>query len=477
MSAAKHDFFISYTHLDNQPFAAEQGWIELLHERLEIRLAQLLGEKPRIWRDKKLSGTDNLNDAVFTELAAAALLLSVLSPRYFKSDWCPKELSEFHQHISQTQQAKIEGKSRILKVIKTPITREELPAELQGMLGYDFYEVDSASGRFREYSTDAGANRDRRYWDKLEDLAQDLKDLIERMRKGSAPTVVTPSSSKTIYLAETTSDLKEQHDRIRRELQLNGHRVLPEKPLPLTMEMRDEVRSLLRDCQLAVHLIGAHYGIVPEGETHSLAQIQHELAAVQNHTAQILWMPSGLTPTDERQQHFINALLNSGTELLQGKLEDLKDFIRDKLDPPKIVPPPSNGNGHRKLVYLCCDQIDYEAVAPIEDLFYQRGFEVISLAGDADSQLHIENLRLCDALLTYCGNTTDGWLNLKKMDLFKLPGYGRTKPLLAKAFYISAPQTSGKERFRIQDGLVIKNYGAFSPASLTEFIEQIEKGI
>src|SRR5262245_56504273 len=42
MSFSNH-LFISYAHIDNyHDSTASQGWIDLLHERLEIRLAQLL---------------------------------------------------------------------------------------------------------------------------------------------------------------------------------------------------------------------------------------------------------------------------------------------------------------------------------------------------------------------------------------------------------------------------------------------------
>ena len=40
------DIFISYTHRDNEPLAeGQQGWIEILHDRLTKRLGQLLGEE------------------------------------------------------------------------------------------------------------------------------------------------------------------------------------------------------------------------------------------------------------------------------------------------------------------------------------------------------------------------------------------------------------------------------------------------
>src|SRR5262245_19025645 len=93
----KNDLFISYAHLDNQPLSkGEEGWVTLLHERLSLRVGQLLGDKNiRIWRDKKLGGADLFDQAIINELLGSAILISVISPRYVRSDWCLKELVEF----------------------------------------------------------------------------------------------------------------------------------------------------------------------------------------------------------------------------------------------------------------------------------------------------------------------------------------------------------------------------------------------
>jgi hypothetical protein len=483
----EHDLFISYAHLDNEPlFDSDQGWIDLLHKRLEIRLAQLLGEKPRIWRDPKLQGNDYFGDTLLIKLSQVAFIVSILSPRYIKSEWCLRELREFHKHAAASDGIRIDDKSRIFKVVKTPVRFDEHPQELHALLGYEFFGMDQATNRFREFSHETGPNRDKRYWDKLEDLAQDIKELIERLGNLKQPAV--KPEGKTIYLAATTSDLSEDRDRIRRELQLNGHQVLPDKPLSLDQRLRNEVNNDLAASQLAVHLVGTNYGIVPEGESKSIVELQHELAAERIGTAdfsQIIWMPQGLSSRDERQQKFIGSLsthlnLPRGAVLLQSKLEDLKTFIHEKLDPPPPSLEPrkangSNGNHNPTLVYVVCDQPDYQAIRPIEDCLFDHGFELFSLAEDTDPSMHRQYLQECDAVLTYCGNTTDGWLQMKRMDLLKLSGCRREKPMLAKGFYLSVPQTSGKERFRIQDGIVIRNFGEFSAASLNPFIEEIER--
>jgi hypothetical protein len=81
------DVFISYAHVDNETLAAGQdGWVSLLHDRLRKRLRQLLGEEVKIWRDPKLQGNDEFADTLVIRVSKAGVLLSVLSPRYIKSD-------------------------------------------------------------------------------------------------------------------------------------------------------------------------------------------------------------------------------------------------------------------------------------------------------------------------------------------------------------------------------------------------------
>ena len=53
------DILISYAHIDDESLMeGQKGWIEEFHRSLDIRLSQLLGEKPKIWRDLKLQGND-----------------------------------------------------------------------------------------------------------------------------------------------------------------------------------------------------------------------------------------------------------------------------------------------------------------------------------------------------------------------------------------------------------------------------------
>src|SRR6266478_1103048 len=108
----EHDFLISYAHIDDQALVAgEQGWVARLHRLLEIRVGQLRGQTPRIWRDPKLQGNDCFADTILERLPKIAALISVLSPRYVQSEWCNRELKEFYRAAEESGGVRIADKA------------------------------------------------------------------------------------------------------------------------------------------------------------------------------------------------------------------------------------------------------------------------------------------------------------------------------------------------------------------------------
>ena len=92
----EQDAFISYAHIDNEPISAGQkGWVTQFHATLQTMLSQRLGERARIWRDDKLDGNDIFADEIVDQFNKTALLVSILRPRYLRSEWCTRELQEF----------------------------------------------------------------------------------------------------------------------------------------------------------------------------------------------------------------------------------------------------------------------------------------------------------------------------------------------------------------------------------------------
>jgi len=493
------DVFISYAHVDNETLATGQdGWVSLLHERLRKRLRQLLGEDVKIWRDPKLQGNDEFADTLVIRVSQAGVLLSVLSPLYIKSDWCRKELSHFCHEAERGVGLSINNKSRVFKVIKTHIPQERHPQELSGSLGYQFYEYDEATGKAREFRADLD---DRRYWDKFEDLAQDISQQLIHLRSPSGtvnPAAKTgaPGSNgrqnghpadghekAVIYLAETTADLTLERDRIRRELSQFGYQVVPDKELPLQgPKLIETVNEYLLQARLSVHLIGAHYGIVPELEDRSIVRIQHDLAEARGDKSQfkrLIWLPSDLKPIESRQQAFIEYLSNSpvalkNAELLREKLEDLKTVIQKQLASLQNKPAREGTDAGQTYIYLIYEQRDFDDIKPLYQHLYESGFEVMQPAtGENAIEENLLNLRDCDALLVYFGHGSERWLRTQFSEISKV--VDRAKPMLAKAVYVAPPRSQPKELFMTREAIVIKNFGDFHPDNLASFLQKIRE--
>ncbi|HXT62118.1 MAG TPA: toll/interleukin-1 receptor domain-containing protein [Pyrinomonadaceae bacterium] len=493
------DIFISYAHNDNQALLeGQRGWVDVFHQALERRLQVHLGAKPSIWRDPRLQGNEIFADALVEQVPKVAILISILSPSYLNSEWCRREMQMFSRIATDTGGVRLGNKARIFKIEKINVPLDKHPAELQGMTGYQFYYMDDH--RARELSAESGPHAID-YWQRIDDVAQDIATLMQEMKtRGATPDVQvfeTPVAApgETIYLAETSFDLSPQRDNIKRELQERGHMVIPDRPLPLNgPALEDAVRHYLDTSKLSIHLIGANYGVIPEAADRSVVCMQNDIAAERsmgNGFSRLIWLPEGLETREDRQRQFIEYLRNDstaqqGADVLQTSIEELKTYIQDKLRPkPKAVASNGNGNGHGKVdegplrVYLICDKQDYDAIAPIENHLFDQGYEVTLPLFEGDEaevrEDHKESLMLCDAVVIFYGNSSEGWLRTKLRDLQKIPGYGRTKPMLAEAIYTGPPENPAKQRLRTREALLLRNFGDFTPDVLQPFLDEISK--
>jgi Domain of unknown function (DUF4062) len=471
------DAFISYSHIDNVGLAhGSEGWVTNLHRALEIRVAQLLGKQPQIWRDPKLTGNDMFADTLVAQLAHVAVLITIVSPRYVRSEWTRRELIEFWKAAEAQGGVRLHDKARIFKVLKTPIPREMDPPELQPLLGYEFFKVDPNTGRTRELEEVFGEQAQRDFWLRLDDLAHDIAALLEMLGGDLTLQVGEATGKEGVFVAETTSDLREQRETIRRDLQQHGYRVFPAAGLPLSApEMKVMLQEELAQCRMSIHLVGMNYGMVPEGSELSLVEIQNELAierSKQGDFVRLLWMPNGLKVEDKRQAGVIERFkmdprLGAEADLLETYLEDFKSVIYDRLKTkpkaPEEVREPC-ADKCKGLVYLIYDPRDANAAKGYEDDLFRRGFDVVRPTFEGDEadvrRDHEENLRVCDGVLILFGSANENWVRRKLREVQKSVGYGRTSPIGAVAIACVAPQTEEKERFRTHEAQVFRQTDA-----------------
>jgi len=488
------EVFISYAHLDNQPLTeGATGWVSQFHRALQIRVGQLMGKEPTIWRDPKLQGNDYFGDELIARLPRVGVLVSVLTPRYVKSEWCHRELEEFYKASEKAGGVRVMNKARIFKVLKTPLSIEQHPPEVRPLLGYEFFRLDPETGRARELDTVFGPEAQRDFWIRLDDLAQDVCALLTWLENGGKdPLLAAPDTDKgLVYLAQTSVDLKERRDAVRRDLLGQGYGVLPDRALPLTVaEVESAVNDALKRCRLSVHLVGRNYGVVPDGTDRSVEMLQYELAVRRADAGgffRLVWMPAGLEIEDERQRRFVGALradprIQDSADLLETTFEDLNTQIHIRLEhaaPAAAV----HGEAASDVsvvdsVYVVCDQRDLGQIGPLTDFLFER-YEVVLPAFEGDEADvradHEENLRSCSAVLIYYGAANELWLRRELRQLQKIAGLGRSRPLRAKAILIAPPLAPQKAQLRTHEALVLQQSESFEPACLQPFLAQLRR--
>jgi predicted Ser/Thr protein kinase len=491
------DVFISYATADDRPLTADQaGWVTQFHRDLEVRIEQLFGEPARIWRHANPPGAAPESARLAAVLPGVKALISVVSPPFLKSGGCRRDVETFRSSAEQAGTYWVENRPRLLKVVKRPVEPADWQPPMADILprlnGFEFYELDPTTGRLIEYDESFGPIARQRYHERIYDLAQEVCHVLrgcKRLADSSAepPAGTKLSSGKAVFLAETTADLRAERDKLRRELTERGHRVLPDRPLPMeAAEFEADVKAALAQADAVVHMLGSRYGMVPEGADVSSPELQLRLVQASGRAIpRLLWLPAAVEVQDPRQAALIEKMrddpqLHAGGELIQGSLNLLKDLLLRRLDPPpKTNPTPlaTVASGPPR-VYLVCDPADEDQVAPIEDFLFDQGCEVSLPLFEGTSgeiaEAHRRNLQTCDAVLIYYGSTTNHWVEIKLMDLVQAPGYGRAQPFRVRAVLVPPSEDRRKNRFRTHVAEVIRSETTAAAETLRPFLQQLQ---
>ena len=485
-----NDVFISYGHIDNQSFGDPGGgWVDIFHEHLQNFVNVHLGCRTKVWRDKRLTGAEVFSDEIEQQLRSSAVLVSVISPAYMKSEWCNRELVGFTKAAQDRGSLRVGNLQRVVKVLRLPVERSALPL-LDKVLGIEFYRVDPASERARDLLVDDAGDARQVFRARVDDVAQYLSRIAGVDGKsGDAATAAPPTpATDTVFLAWTTGDLTEEREKLRRELEARNYRVVPTGAPPLDAAgVRESVLAALREAKIAIHLIGALYGFVPEGEERSIIELQSDEALYQasnSAAARIFWLAPNAQPQDPRLSALVDRLHKQSPQggrvdlLANQTIEDLKTLALDRLNPPKAAP--AAVTAASALVYLMCDQLDRATVAPIQDFLFDQSLEVRLPLFDGDSEQireeHYELLKECDGVLIFWGKAKEGWLRTMLRDLNKVFGLEprkRTEPYKAASLYLAELPDVNKEGFRTREISTIRAGSEFDPEVLRPFVAQL----
>lgn len=484
--ASDQDIFISYAHLDNRSLAPQQeGWISRFHRAFHTILATRLGREPTIWRDDKLCGNDVFTEEIIDRLSRSELFIAIVTPRYLKSEWCPLEAEKFCLIATEEPGPARANKSRIFKLIKTPIDDDSsLPRLLRQTLGYRFFVSGENNAPLELdpiYGDQYGQGFNRKVAEVAHDVAELLKNPNERANAVDKPAV---------YVAECAYDRAEDRAQIVSDLKLSGYSVLPDIELPREEEAyQQRVSEMLDQCVLSVHLVGSAYGFVPDGPSgESGVAIQNSLAAKRSAMSglrRVISLPAG-TGTEHPLQSKLLKSLNDDpkeqmcAELITGDIEAVKLAVRIQLSARETAGKRNEmtGDANQWLVYVLCTEKDRLTAVPLLKCLQQAGLEphLPVFTGDASAvrDAHETMLRECAATIVYYGEGDEAWRFHTETDLRKSIAQ-RGRPIPVAHLYAAPPITDDKRvLIALGEPHVVDGTSEFCCSALDPFVNAVK---
>jgi hypothetical protein len=365
-----YDLFISYSSRD-------QDWLLPFVDDLTKDVNKFADYDIFPFLDRTRLQPGFVWDQALTSAAAdSALLLPILSPRFFQSDYCQKEINAFVGAFGlQSAQA---YRSRILPVkFLCSAPKDHALAALQAT-PFCTEGSDNIPIEFRQGTP--------QYQEGIRKLAVSIAQLLKTTpRKGQ--------QRPAVYVA---ADFKADTDKLRASL-AHTYDVLPNHPQDmLTMpaaELEQTLANNLSRCFVSIHTLTDAPLVKPLME----AQLA---AALQQAKPRLILAPAA--PPE---------LLNQGFEWLTSPAE-----AEDRVRRLSEKPPERKTTAKEPLIYfLCSDRLNKEIAAPLLNGLETRGIRVYPspLDGPADQalQTHIQALDELDGCLIYYGDASQDWFN------------------------------------------------------------------
>jgi hypothetical protein len=394
-----YDLFVSYSTRD-------LSWVRAFHNDLVADINRFADQDVFPFLDTaRLQPGYIWDEQLLAAASDSAIIVPVLSPRFFQSDYCQKELRAFIEANGLV--FGLTHRTRILPVkLLCSAPSDHLLAQIQAASfckeGDDGIPFEHAPGTIE-------------YGEALRKLAYAIAQVLK---------TVPPKGQRraAVYLAP---DFKPDSEKLRASLEHNFD-VLPENPPKLMgLSPEDFQQSLERDftrCFVSVH---------PLSDTpfaNSLIKAHLDFARRQA-KPRLVW-------TSERPDD----LTNAGFEWFTSRAE-IEDRIRRLYEKPSES---KSSSADRLIYFLCPDRVNKTLAEPLLEALELRGIRVYPspLDGSADQalQTHVRALDELDGCLIYYGDIDRGWFDAVFLRVQKKI---RQRALLS-AIFVAPPPTPHK---------------------------------
>jgi hypothetical protein len=463
------DIYLSFSsNRDLQP--GMNSWLEGFKSDLHYFLGKISDTKLKI-----LTSTDFVNSEKNFKVPNAAVYIAMLGSE--------QELtSEYIEELGLIK-SMVENKAkdyfmipRIFKIVENMIQVENQPECIRQEYNYQFFGYDKVTRKYIKFEqTKDSSLKGSRYWTGIIDLSHDILNSINLIQGAK--------TSGFVYLAETTPDQEQNRQRIKRELYRNGFLVVPENRLTTDgKKLKDAIINQVKDTLFTIHIIGSEYGEYLKGTYQSMVDFQiktvkefiNGTTSESTHPQQIIWIPSGIKPTSEKQKLFIERIKRdnktSYTEIIISSIQEINKLISNRIN--KEVSVRKLSLESQKMVYLIQPDIqssDDDACQTIKSQLKKENLVCLELNYNQDNvvQEHFKLLNKCDGVILCCGKNQD-WIIARHRDIIKSAGIRSSQCQPKKAMLVKKSQD--KKILEFEDEYILLTTGDNLKQDLKKFL-------
>jgi hypothetical protein len=442
------DVFISYAHADDEPlFGAEAGWVTTFVDELKKLLRRMLGGNgASVWMDHQLAANEQVTGTLIDSVARSRTLVLFMSPGYFQSAWCQKELGNFlDRNIS------VKNKESVFIVELDLTKRESWHPRLQELTPIRFWREGRDHVPQLLGVPAPKLDQDDPYWLNLNKLAHFIADYLKTHaepakpnekdtkiiysgtdRRVSSPVQPSPGTKKIIWIAEPTDDLIDQWEALVEALRQAGADLRPlgldTYPRSTEAEFLASLHADLNSAHLFVQLLSQVPGRHPKDSNTSFTALQSSAASAfssqQRGALFLQWRNRDINldqVTDEEHRRLLTGAIACGfEEFRQRVLATVQN-----LNQPSFLKPSRDSEDEPLAICICVHKADYDLGLQVRDILVELGADALTTQTEpAPNQSPTEFNTELDEVIS----NSEGMIIV----------YGQTPPVWVQARYMRA---------------------------------------